>query len=146
MSQSSEEITETKNHHTILEYYSDSDSELEEGSTTSEEDTFLSIRYPSPPYFPTPYLCNWDFRDPQKAFKYIMKHFNIETIHNSVKLFPDLSKDFIYSNTYGANHLDTTTYVQWLCTHQFGEFKLVYTTLISVSLKHPDMKGSFSTQ
>ena len=76
------------------------DSKLEERSTTSEEDTFLSIQYPSPPYFPTPYLCNQDFGDPDKVLKYITKHFNLDMIHKSVKLFPNLSQDFIYSNTF----------------------------------------------
>ena len=89
-----------KSSHEELEYYSDLDSDSEEGSTTSEEDTFLSIRYPSPPYFPKPYLHNQDFRSPDKALKYIMKHFNLETIHKSVKQFPYLSHDFIYSNTF----------------------------------------------
>ena len=68
MSQLSEQITEPKkSSQDNSEYYSES----EEGSTTSEEDTFLSIQYPSLPYFPTPYLCNWDFGDPDKALKSI---------------------------------------------------------------------------
>ena len=101
MSQPSEQITEANNpSHEELEYYSDFDSELEDGSTASEEDMFLSIWYPWPPYFPTPYLCNWDFRDPKKALKYITKHFNLEMIQKNVKQFPDLSHNFIYSNTF----------------------------------------------
>ena len=101
MSQPSEQITEAKKSSPDnLEYYSKSDTESEEGSTTSEEDTFLSIQYPSLPYFPTPYLHNWDFGDPNKALKYITKHFNPKVIHNSPHYFPNLSKDFIYSNTY----------------------------------------------
>ena len=60
---------------------------------------FLSIQYSSSPYFPTPYLCNWDFRDPDKTLKYIMKHFNGKMIHNSLQNFPNLAKDFIYANT-----------------------------------------------
>ena len=100
MSQPLEQNTEAKkSSHEELEYYSDSDSELEEGSTTSEGDTFLSIWYPSLPHFLTPYLHNQDFRDTEKALKYIMKHFNLEMIHKSLQTFPDLSHDFIYSNT-----------------------------------------------
>ena len=101
MSQPSEQITKAKkSSHEELEYYSNSDSESEEGSTASEEDSFLSIQYPSPPYFPTPYLQDWDFRNSDKGQKYITKHFNLKTLHNSLRRFPDLSHDFIYSNTF----------------------------------------------
>ena len=87
------------------EYHSESGStKLEEGSTASEEDTFLSIWYPSPPSFPTPYLHNWDFRDSDQTLEYIMKPFNLESVHNSLKKFPDLSNDFIYSNIYIDSH------------------------------------------
>ena len=96
MSQFSEQITKTtKSSHDKSEY----NSELEEGSTATEEDMFLSIWYPSLPFFPTPNLHHWDLGDPKKALKYIMKHFNLKTIHN-IQRFPNLSKDFIYSNTF----------------------------------------------
>ena len=91
---------DNKPSHQESEYNSNLDSESEEGSTASKEDMFLSIWYPSPPYFPSPYLRNWDLRDPKKALEYITKHFNLETIHKSVKQFPYLSHDFIYSNTF----------------------------------------------
>ena len=66
MSQPSEQCAKAKKaSHEESEDTSNSDSESEEGSTASEEDTFLSIWYPSPPYFPTPYLCNQDFREPE---------------------------------------------------------------------------------
>ena len=85
MSQPLEQITEAKKtSQNDSEYNSELDTELEKGSTTSEEDMFLLIWYLSPPYFPTPYFHNWDFRDPQKALKYIMMHFNLEAIHNSL--------------------------------------------------------------
>ena len=75
MSQPSEHVSEAmKMSKEESEYYSDLNSELEEGSTASEEDMFLSIQYLSQPNFPKPYLHNWDFRDPDKALKYIMKH------------------------------------------------------------------------
>ena len=77
MSIISEHISKDKKpSHEESEYYSDSDSELEEGSITSEKDTFLSIQYPSLPNLPTPYVCNQDFGDPDKALRYIMKNFN----------------------------------------------------------------------
>ena len=94
--------------HQSMEYHSDADgSKSEEASTESEDNVFASIWYPSPPpakkfplCFPKPYLCNWDFRDSDQALKYIMKHFNPELIHKSLKFFPDLSHNFIYSITY----------------------------------------------
>ena len=50
-----------KSSHEDLESHSKSDTKSEEGSMASEDDTFLSIRYPSPPNFPSPYRHNWDF-------------------------------------------------------------------------------------
>ena len=79
---------------------SESETESEEGSTASEDDTFLSIWFPSPPNFHTPYLCNWDFLDAKRARKYITKHFNIENIREGLRHYPDLSKDVIYHNTF----------------------------------------------
>ena len=89
-----------KSSHKELEYTSNLDSELEEESTTSEEDTFLSIQYSSPPNFPTPYLCNWDFKNANKALKYILKIFNPKVIHNSLLAFSTLLRDIVYYSTY----------------------------------------------
>ena len=94
--------------HISMEYHSDTDDiELEEASTASEDDVFASIQYPSllpaknfPLCFPKPYLQNWDFKDSNQALKYIRRYFNCETIHKSLKPFPNLAKDFIYANTY----------------------------------------------
>ena len=72
MSQPSEPHTEA-----IKSSQQSSETELEEGSTASEDDTFLSVQFPSPPNFHTPYLRNWDFLR-----------------------YPDLSKDIIYHNTF----------------------------------------------
>ena len=90
------------------EYHSNMDgSESEEASTTSDDDVFTSIQYPSPPpaknfplHFPKPYLRDWDFRDSDQALKYIKRYFNHKMIHKSLKVFPNLAKDFIYANTY----------------------------------------------
>ena len=85
----------------------ETNSESEEGSMASEDDTFLSIRFPSPPNFHTPYLHNRDFLDTEKARKYITKHFNIENIREGLQHYPDLSKDVIYHNTFIApEHLE----------------------------------------
>ena len=75
MSQPLEHITKAKK-----SSHEDLETKLEEGSTASEEDMFLSIQFPSPPHFPKPYLHNQDFLDSERARKYIMKHFNIENI------------------------------------------------------------------
>ena len=98
--------------HKSTEYHSDTDgSELEEASTASDDDVFTSIQYPSlPPVknfplcFPKPYLHNWDFRDSNQALRYIMRYFNCETIHQSLKSFPSFHTDFIYSNIYMETH------------------------------------------
>ena len=86
-----EHISEDKKpSHEESEYNSDLDTKSEEGSTTSEEDTFLSIQYPSLPNFPTLYHCNWDFRNPDKALKYIMKNFNFEIVIKCLQSFHNL--------------------------------------------------------
>ena len=69
-----------KSSHDDSETNSESETESEEGSMASEDDTFLSIQFPSPPNFPSPYLCNQDFLDSERARKYIMKHFNLKNI------------------------------------------------------------------
>ena len=84
---------DNKPSHQESEYNSNLDSESEEGSTASKEDMFLSIWYPSPPNFPTPYLHNQEFRDPDKALRYIMKNFNFETVIKSLQSFPNFSAD-----------------------------------------------------
>ena len=88
--------------HIDLDTKSKLETESEEGSTASEDDTFLSIWFPSPPNFHTPYLCNRDFLDAKRARKYITKHFNLENIREGLRRYPDLSKDIIYHNTFIA--------------------------------------------
>ena len=98
--------------HQSMEYHSNTDgTELEEASTASDNDVFASIWYPSlPPVknfplcFPKPYLQNRDFKDSNQALRYIRRYFNPETIHKSLKFFPNLAKDFIYTNTYVDSH------------------------------------------
>ena len=85
MSQPSEQITGAKkSSQDDSKYNSKSDTMSEEGTTTSEEDMFLAIWYPSLSYFPMHYLHNHDFGDSDKALKYITKHFNLKTIHESI--------------------------------------------------------------
>ena len=91
-----------KSSHNDSESNSESETESEEGSTASEDDTFLSIRFPSPSNFHTPYLHNRDFIDTERARRYITKHFNLENIREGLQRYPDLSKDVIYHNTFIA--------------------------------------------
>ena len=101
MSQPLEQFAKAKkSSHEDLETNSELETKLEEGSTASEDDMFLSIWFPSPPHFPKPYLHNRDFLDSKKARKYIMKHFNIENIKEGLWCYPDLSWDILYHNTF----------------------------------------------
>ena len=58
--------------HNDSETNSESETELEEGSTASEDNTFLSIQFPSPPNFHTPYLHNQDFLDAERDRKSVV--------------------------------------------------------------------------
>ena len=102
MSQPSEQDSMAKQSSQGSETNSKSETELEEGSTASEDDVFLSIWFPSPPNFHTPYLRNRDFLDAKRARRYITKHFNLENIREGLRHYPDLSKDVIYHNTFVA--------------------------------------------
>ena len=103
MSQPSEQDSAAKKpSHIDSETNSELETESEEGSMASEDDTFLSIQFPSPPNFHTPYLRNRDFLDAERARRYIMKHFNLENIREGLQHYPDLSKDIIYHNTFVA--------------------------------------------
>ena len=77
-----------------------SETESEESSTASDDDVCFSIRFPSPPNFPHPYLRNRDFLDSERARRYITKHFNLENIREGLRRYPDLSKDVLYHNTF----------------------------------------------
>ena len=99
MSQPSEWIPKAKQ---SSQNDSETNSKSEEGSMASEDDTFLSIRFPSPPNFHTPYLHNRDFLDAEHARKYITKHFNIENTREGLPHYPDLAKDVIYHSTFIA--------------------------------------------
>ena len=85
-----------------LETNSGLETKSEEGSMASEDDTFLSIRFPSLPNFHLPYLRNRDFLDAERERRYIMKHFDLENIREGLRRYPDLSKDVIYHNTFVA--------------------------------------------
>ena len=109
MSQPSEHITKAKkSSHEDSETNSESETESEEGSMASEDNTFLSIRFPLLPILPTPYLCNRDFLDSKRARKYITKHFNLKNIKEGLHRYPDLSRDILYHNTFVfPDHFDS---------------------------------------
>ena len=73
-----------KSSHDSSETHSESETESEEGSTASEDDVFLSIQFPSPLNFTTPYLRNWDFLDTKRARRYITKLFNLKNIREGL--------------------------------------------------------------
>ena len=101
MSQPPEQDSAAKqSSHIDLETNCELETESEEGSTASEDDTFLSIQFPSLPNFHTPYLRNRDFLDAKWARRYITKHFNLENIRVGLRRYPDLSKDILYHNTF----------------------------------------------
>ena len=113
MSYSTEQDSEcAESSHNSIEYHSNTDGfKLEEASTASDDDVFTSIWYPSLPSmknfplcFPKPYLHTWDFKDSNQALRYITKYFNCQIIHQSLKSFPNLYNNFIYSNTCMETH------------------------------------------
>ena len=113
MSHSTEQESENaESSHWNIEYHFDADdTKLEKASTASDNDVFASIWYPSLPAtknlplcFSKPYLHHQDFKDSDQALRYIMRYFNCQTIHQSLKSFPNLYNDFIYSNTYVETH------------------------------------------
>ena len=97
LEQHSEPVKSSQNN---SETNSKSETKLEEGSMASEDDIFLSIRFPSPPSFHTPYLRNQDFLNTERARRFITKHFSIENIREGLRHYPDLSKDIIHHNTF----------------------------------------------
>ena len=66
--------------------------------------THHCLQQRTPLCFPKPYLYNWDFKDSDQALRYITRYFNHKTIHQSLQSFPNLTKDFIYLNTYVETH------------------------------------------
>ena len=91
----------------------------------NEEFTLLKIRFPMPLEFPYPYIQlnklmstidhvvpkSYDWiqnitRDPQCALGYIIHHFNIDRVSQSIHTFPNYMYDQVYYSTY----IDTSWY------------------------------------
>ena len=106
-----------------MEYHSKSESESEEIKiipiNDSMEFTFLNIWFPLPYQFPKPYItlnkvmstlddallkpCEWThdcIKDPKSTLAYIITHFNIEKISQSLRAFPKLEFKQVYYSTY----------------------------------------------
>ena len=111
------------------EYHSESGIELETGdytlSNADQRDSFLNVRFPMPYTFPKPYLTlneveskldntlshvwNIDIaEDPDEALSYIINHFNIDTVSQSIRKFPEYAFEPVYYLTY----IDTTRYTR----------------------------------
>ena len=104
------------------EYHSESGTESENGDYTlsnpDQRDTILHVRFPMPYIFPKPYMTlqevidntsdhtrNQDIaKDPDEALRYIINHFNIDVIAESIRQFPYLSLEQIYYSTYVETH------------------------------------------
>ena len=134
MSQSAEHSSDDESSQTNMEYLSRSELESERKQIIlvgkDEEFTFLNIWFPLPHEFPNLYIqlnevmTNIDHvllklydqvqhiaEDPEQALGYIIHHFNIDRISQSLHTFPNYMYDQVYYSTY----IDTTRYLslQW---------------------------------
>ena len=114
------------------EYHFESGIELESGdftlSTSDQKDSILNVQFPMPYTFPKPYLTlhkvldnaldhvqNQNIaEDPDEALRYIINHFNIDIVSQSIQRFPEYSFKQVYYSTY----IDTSRYpwLQYLIT------------------------------
>ena len=127
MSQPSEHDFERESSQSGLEYHSRLEPESERKQIIligkDEEFTFLNIQFPLPHEFPNTYIqlnevmTNIDHvlpklydqvqhiaKDPEQALGYIIHHFNINRVSQSLCIFPDYAYDQVYYLTY----VDTT--------------------------------------
>ena len=109
------------------EYHSESGIELETGdftlSNVDQRDSFLNVRFPMPYTFPKLYLTlnevesksndplsherNTNIaKDPDEALSYIINHFNIDTVSQLIRKFPE----FTFKQVYYSTYIDTTRY------------------------------------
>ena len=111
------------------EYHSKSGTESEKGdytlSTLDQRNSILHVRFPMPYTFPKPYLTLNEVldntsdheqkqniaEDPDEALCYIINHFNIEIVSQSIQRFPEYSFEQVYYLTY----IDITRYPRLQC-------------------------------
>ena len=123
MSNTSEYDSGEESSHESSEYHSGQESEPDRMQiilvNREEEFTFLNIRFPMPLEFPYPYIQLNELMstvdhvvpksydqiqsitgDPQRALGYIIHHFNIDKVSQSLHTFPDYSYNQVYYSTY----------------------------------------------
>ena len=122
MSQSLENSSNDESSQGSSEYHSGQELELERQQiilVNHDEFTFLKIRFPMPLEFPYPYIQLNELMstvdhvvpksydqiqsitgDPQRALGYIIHHFNIDKVSQSLHTFPDYSYNQVYYSTY----------------------------------------------
>ena len=123
MSHISEQDSEDSESSHDTEYISESGTESETSQITSSHldqgYLLLNVRFPMPYTFPKPYLTLnevelklddalpkpyiWEHNiteDPDKALSYIINHFNIDTVSQSIREFPRLNFKQVYYSTY----------------------------------------------
>ena len=105
-----------------MEYHSKSGIELETGDYTlsneEQRDTILNVQFPMPYTFPKLYLTlkevidntsdhTWNkdiAEDPEEALRYIINHFNIDEVAESIRHYPFYSLEQVYYSTYVEPH------------------------------------------
>ena len=103
-----------------MEYHSKSGTESETGDYTlsnmDQRDSILNVQFPMPFTFPKPYLTlngvlmldntsppvqNQNIaEDPDEALCYIITHFNINMVSQSIQKFPEFTFKQVYYSTY----------------------------------------------
>ena len=104
------------------EYHSESGTESEVGNYTlsnlDQRDSILHVRFPMPYNFPKPYLTLQEAidnaselkrnpnmeEDPDEALRYIINHFNIDVVAESIRQTHFYSLKQVYYSTYVEPH------------------------------------------
>ena len=122
MSRISENSPEDNESSQDMKYHSESGTESESGDYTlsnpDQKDTILHVRFPMPHTFPKPYLTLQEAidnasesnqnpkieEDPDEALRYIINHFNVDVVAESIRQFPFYSLEQVYYSTYIETH------------------------------------------
>ena len=114
-----------------MEYHSESGAESETGDYTlsnmDQRDSILNVWFPMPLTFPKPYLTLnevimldntlpyiWSqniAKDPDEALCYIITHFNIDTVSQSIHKFPE----YTFKQVYHLTYINTSRYPHHQC-------------------------------
>ena len=122
MSHISENSSEDNESSQDTEYHSESGTESEIGdytlSSPDQRDTILHVWFPMPYTFPKPYLTLQEAidnaseskrnpkieEDSDEALRYIINHFNIDVVAESIRRIPFYSLEQVYYSTYIETH------------------------------------------